>query len=297
MSNLTAYKDTGEILFDTNLIAYGLVKSGYMTYLQSWSRRELRSNNLDPTQGGNYTPVNVTGDPTFTDALYGFTVNNPISPVVFITGPGCLNGTQLSGSSMTFFYSNATSATRFYCFDLMADIYPGSTFLKTWDTTGRITFNSLQPPMNVIAAVQAPGAGALDRFNHYSTCYAGGYNTRQPELGPANGNRRPRLYSTVDIPLNGGIEYAVYLPWSRTVKINDMFDFNGFSSSTTYSGQEGAYGRAGGISFMFGPSAGTSHGLLFTSGYAPPCSFELLPVDRFPVALAINTASLIFPYN
>lgn len=297
MSNLTAYKDTGEILFDTNLICYGLVKSGYMSYMQSWSRRELRSAQLDPNDGANWFPIEVTGDASHTDGLWGFTVYNAISPIVFITGSGTLNGTAVSGAATTFYYSNADANTRYYCFDLMADNFGGSTYLKTWDTAGRLTFNSLQPPLNVIAAIQAPGPGGTDGAGRYLTTYAGGYNVKRAELGPASPNRRPRLDSRVDIALNGGIEYAAYLPWSRSVGINDLFDFNGYSSYGQYGGVEGAYGRAGGMTFMFGASAGTTYANPGSSGQTVPCSFFNLPTDRYPVALLISTADLIFPYN
>jgi len=298
MSNLTAYKDTGEILFDTNLISYGLVKSGYLAYSQSWSRRELRSAGLDPDQGTNWTPVVIYSDSSFTDALYGFTVYNWISPISFIVGPGCLNGTVINADgSMTFLYSNAGTGTKFYCFDLMADSLAGSTFLKTWDTTGRITFNSLQPPLNIVAAIQAPGPGTVDQYGRPVTTYAGGYTQKEAELGPASPYRRKRATSRVNIPLTAGVEYAAFLPWSRSVAFNDLYSFNGTDNSAQYGGQEGAYGYVGGISFMFGPSAGTTNAQLFTAGYSVPISFSNLPTDRYPVALVIATTDLVFPYN
>ena len=298
MSNLLAYKDNGEVLFDTNLICYGLIKSGYMIYLESWTRREYLQNNQDPGNGANWSAVQIHNDPTHTDPLYGFTVYGWISPICFIVGPGCLNGTRINGDgSMTFLYSNATTATKFYCFDLMADNLAGSTFLKTWDTTGRITFNSLQPPLNVVLAYQAPTPGATDQFGRYTTTYVTGYSQKEPELGPASPYRRKRATSRVDIALTAGLEYAVYLPWSRTVTFNDFYTFNGFDNNGQYGAQEGAYGRVGGISFMFGASAGTNHATLFSAGYSAPFSVSNLPVDRYPVALVIRTSNLIFPYN
>lgn len=297
MAQLRAYRDNGVILFDTNLISYGLIKSGYLQYSQSWTRRELSSVNLDPNNGANYTPVQILNNSTYTDGLWAFTVYDSVSPIIFITGPGTLNGTNVSGNAKTFLYSNATNSTKFYCFDLMSNNIAGSPYLKTYDTTGRITFNSLQPPINIIGAVQAPAPGALDMFGRYTTTYVNGYNTKQSELGPASPYRRPRAYSTVDIALSPGLEYAVNLPFSRSCTINDLFSFNGIDSSTQYGMQEGAYGRVGGISFMFGPSAGTSQSPLNTSGQALPCSFINIPTDRYPIALLINTASYPFPFN
>lgn len=292
MSFLAAYKESGEILFDTNLISYGLIKSGYMVYQQSWTRRLLRSINLDPNQGSNFTEVAVNGSYDSGDNLWGFTVYNTISPIVFITGKGCLVGTQISGNAITFFYADSNTSTKFYCFDLMADNLGGSTFLKTWDTNGRITFNSLQPPLNVIAAVQAAGPGALDRFGRYSMVYAGGGIERW-----RNSYAYPGTSSYVNIPL-GGEEYAAYLPWSRTAETYDV-NPNGGSGGPfyRYGASEGVGGYFGGIQFRMSSAAGTAYINLSGNQFTPDVSWSNLPVDRFPVALVIRTSNLIFPYN
>lgn len=291
MSGLNVYKDTGEILFDTNLICYGLVKSGWMTYLQTWSRKTLRSAQLDPNQGANWFPTNVTYSPANNaDNIYGFTVYNAISPIVFITGSGCLMGTSVSGSTYTFYYNCADANTRFYCFDLMADNFGGSTFLKTYDTSGRITFNSLQPPLNILAAVQPPGQGALDQFGRPKTTYAGGANrTRRVSSGLGQ-----QSDSYIDIGL-GGEEYAAYLPWSRSCGTYDFL--SGGGSGEQYSMAEGCYGYNGGITFMFGAAAATTSARPTVAGWSAPISYFNLPLDRFPVALVIRTSDLIFPYN
>lgn len=296
MAQLRAYRDNGVILFDTNLICYGLIKSGYLEYSQSWTRRELLSSQLDPNNGANYSQVGVYVDSSYTDGLWAFTVYNAFSPVVFITGSGTLNGTQVSGNAITFFYSNASTSTKFYCFDLMANNIAGSPYLKTYDTTGRLTFNSLQPPINIIGSYLAPNPGPLDQYGRNTTCYIGGYNVKQPELGPASPFRRPRVNSIIDIPLDPGVEYAANLPFSRSCQINDLFDFNGSGSGTQYSMQEGCYGRTGGISFMFGASAGTSHSHISVQNQTVPCSFQNIPTDRFPTATFIKTSSYPFPY-
>lgn len=285
-------KDTGELLFDTSLICYGLVKSGYMAYHESWSRKTLRSAQLDPNQGGNWTDSIVTYDPAHkTDALYGFTIYNSLSPIVFITGAGCLNGTYVSGGAITFLYSNADASTKFYCFDLMADNIAGSPYMKTWDASGAMTFNSLQPPLNVSYAIQAPAPPPISG-GRYGFTYAGGYNYNI-NSGPTSFNNLSRLISRIDIPLAAGYEYAAYLPWSRSVGIYDASDLGGFPAYAQYGGSEGAFGGTGSMSFIFGASAGTT-----TS--RPPVTnthFFSLPVDRFPVALVIKTNNLPFPYN
>lgn len=285
-------KETGELLFDTDYICYGLVKSGYMAYQQTWQRRTLKSSQLDPNDGANWYPVTVTYDPTHkSDALYGFTISNAISPIVFIVGPGCLNGTSLSGNSLTFHYSNADASTKFYCFDLMADNIAGSPYMKTRDVNGVLTFNSLQPPLNVVYAIQAPLPPAPSGSN-YAFTYAGGYNYSL-NSGPVNEYNWSRLISRIDIPLAGGYEYAAYLPWSRSVGIYDAFDLGGGPAFAQYGGIEGAFGGVGNMSFIFGAAAGTTY-------FRPPSAnthFFSLPVDRFPVALVIKTSNLPFPYN
>ena len=286
MSKLEVWKTTGEILFNTDLICYGLVKSGYMTFFNYWSRKTLRSAQLDPNNGANWTETTTTSDPRSADAIYGFTVYNCISPIVFLTGPGCLMGSSVSGTTITFYYASTNEATRFYVFDLMADNFAGSTYLKTWDTAGRITFNSLQPPLNIIGAVQAPGQGSLDQFGRPQTTYAGGAN-RIRQSTPAQ-----QVDSYVNIGL-GSEEYAAYLPWSRTCSTFDFLSGGG----AQYGMAEGCYGYSGGITFMFGAAAGTTNSRPSTAGWSAPISFFNLPLDRFPVALVIRTSDLIFPYN
>lgn len=285
-------KETGELLFDTDYICYGLVKSGYMSYQETWGRRTLRSANLDPNNGANWFPVTVTYNPAHkTDSLYGFTIYNSISPIVFIVGPGCLNGTSISGNALTFHYSNADTSTKFYCFDLMANNIPGSPYLKTWDVNGVMTFNSLQPPLNVVYTIQAPPPPAPSGGRYWTT-YVDGYNYSLNTTANDQYNWS-RLISRIDIPLGAGIEYAAYLPWSRSVGIFDAYNLGGSPANMQYGGVEGAFGGVGNMSFIFGASAGTTNAI-------PPATFThffSLPVDRFPVALVIKTNNLPFPFN
>lgn len=292
MAQLRAYKDNGQLLFDTNYICYGLVKSGYMTYLQSWTRRTLLSAQLDPNNGANFSPVAVSGTFNAGDNLWGFTVYNTISPITFITGSGCLVGTQVSGNSISFFYANASESTKFYCFDLMANNIGGSPYLKTYDQNGRITFNSLQPPLNIIGAYQAPGPPAVDRFGRYPVVYNGGYVNRRRAA-----YNYPAVESIIDIQL-GGIEYGVFLPWSRSAQCFDTAPNSPASGPiTVYGSSEGAYGRYGGISFIMGATAGSSQVTPGGNQYTVPASWANLPLDRIPTALLINTGSYPFPYN
>ena len=286
MSQLQVYKQDGSLLFDTNYITYGLVKSGYMTFFHYWNRKTLLSAQLDPNNGANWTTTSATTDPRNADAIFGFTVYNAISPIVFLVGAGCLVGSAVSGSTITFYYANTSTSTKYYCFDLMADNIAGSPFLKTYNTAGQCTFNSLQPPLNIIGGVQAPSQGALDQYGRPKTTYAGGANVIRQST-PTQ-----QVDSYVNIAL-GAAEYAAYLPWSRSCGTFDFLSGGG----AQYGMSEGAYGYYGGIAFMFGAAAGTTNSRPSTVGWSAPISFFNLPLDRFPVALVITTAGLPFPYN
>ncbi|MGF6127277.1 hypothetical protein QF019_002486 [Pseudomonas frederiksbergensis] len=264
-----------------------------MAYINSWTRKFLRSAQLDPNDGASWTTTTATSGTGSADSMYGFTVTNALSPIVFIVGSGCLQGTSISGSSMTFYYACADASTKFYCFDLMADNISGTTFLKTYNTDGRITFNSLQVPLNVEGVVQAPGPGALDPNGRYKTTYVGGSN-RQRQT--AQGATVAKVDSFIDIALSAGVEFAAFLPWSRSCRINDLYSGNVFPF-TQYGGAEGAYGRVGGVSFMFGAAGGTTQSNPSVAGQSVPYSFENIPTDRYPSALIIRSTNLPFPFN
>lgn len=295
MARFAAYKENGQMLFDTTKISYGLVKSGFMTFQQSWARRALRSAQLDPSNGANWTPVRVI-DRDVGDNLFGFTLVNARNPIVFLVGSGTLNGSQRSGNTITFFYSNATEATRYYCFDLMADNIAGSPYLKTYTPDGVLTFNSLQPPLSVVTQITAPPPDTASFGGRIYSPYAGGRLERRQLTVPPN-YRYPQADVIFDLALSSGVEYAAFLPWSRSAGI---WDFNaGYpGKSAAYAVVEGAYGRSGGISFMFGASAGSTYSDA-TAGPGVPAgvSFSGLATDRYPTALVIQTSNLPLPYN
>jgi hypothetical protein len=77
-------------------------------------------------------------------------------------------------------------------------------------------------------------------------------------------------------------------------------DFNsGYQGdAAAYAVLEGAYGRTGGISFMFGASAGTTDSRAMAGGGVPAgISYGSVAIDRFPTALIIQTAALPLPYG
>ncbi len=295
MAKLTVRKDNGEILFDTDKITYGLVKSGNMQLIQSWSRQTLKSVHLDPTNGANWNRSTIVAPPAG-DVLWGFTVDNARSPIVFIHGPGCLDGTIKSGNSLTFLYSGASTSTQFYCFDLMSNNMIGGPYLKTYrESDGVLTFNSLQPPLNIVhSATPTPPSPPPSGSTSVVPYSGAGVRVFSRQKGGMVGGvlLEDQTDCALDIEISAGIKYATYLPWSRGCGIWDSL----FSHDSAYGCVEGAYGRVGGISFMFGAAAGT------TRTYAPagPGSaggWRDVPTDRYPIALSIDATNLPFPFN
>lgn len=289
-AKLVVSKDSGELLFDTSKICYGLVKSGSMAYLGTWPRKYLRSAQLDPNNGASWTNSFRAGDD-----MYGFSISGAKSPIVFIVGKGTLQGTARSGELITFYYGGGSASTRYYCFDLMADNIAGSPYLKTWTENGVITFNSLQPPLNVVASIQAPPPpSGSDRYGRKASTYSGGRNEK---IRYQTASVDTQIQSLVDIPISTGIEYAAFLPWSRSAGAIETDSLPGGGPIVEYGLAEGAYGRIGGISFMFSPGGRSPNHYLSGNQYSPPVSFSNIPTDRYPTALVIKTAGLPFPYN
>jgi hypothetical protein len=289
MASLIVRKPDGSVLFDTQYITHGLVKSGYLQPDETWGRYYLRSINLDPNDGASYTQSTTGGD-----QMFSITVGNAVNPICFIVGKGCLQGTARSGNTVKFFYNGGDTSTKAYVFDLMNDNVAGSKpWLKTRRADGSISFNSLQVPLNILYTVQTPAPAELDQYGRYKGPYAGGawqsivLQSQQSPLAIA--------HYVVDIALPGGVEYAAFLNYSRGATGYWAPDLTGVNPQIV-SMSEGAYGRVGGMSFMFGPAGGGTNlnngGLMSIPGSMGP-----LITDRYPLALVIATTVLPFPYG
>jgi len=292
MSNakLVVKKADGTLLYDTGNISYGLVKSGYLSYNSNWRRWSLRAINLDPNLASSWRESGVPGDDQ-----YGFTVDNPQSPIVFLVGRGTATGVTVSGSTKTYLYAGASAATKYYCFDLMRnDSLPGPWLKTRSKDSGQITFNSNQNPMNVVASIRAPEPGPLDRFGRPVFTYVGGRNERIAFFSRAGS---AIAHSLVDVNLDAGTEYAAFLPWNRSCGIIDASPSSDGGAPMVYGMTEGAFGRVGGISFFFAPPGRTTEDYWSTSNTGVSYSYINLPTSRFPSALVIKTAGLPFPFN
>ena len=300
MANLVVKKQDGSLLFDTGKITYGLVKSGNLRVIETWWRRNFKGGNVDPNWGGNWTGSGVSPNVALSDVIYGFTVVGATSPIVFLTGSGCLQGTKISGDSMTFLYTNASVSTKFYCFDLMKDTLAGSPYLKTRQADVSMTFNSLQLALNVVAAIQAPAPTGTQETLYPipsgSRPYANAVLTVEQRQTPPS--YQSNIFTAkVTINIKAGVEYAAYLPWSRGCQIW-LYGVNETKNTYRYGGSEGCGGTVGGIQFMFGPAGGTPEDYpVVVTGTPMPPSFSQVPTDRLPTALVIETANLPFPFN
>lgn len=285
MAGLIVRKPDGSVLFDTQYITHGLVKSGYLQAEGNWGRFYLRSLNLDPNDGRNYNQGTTGGDP-----MFSITVNNAINPICFIVGKGTLQGTERTGNTLKFFYTGGDTTTKAYVFDLMSDNVAGNKpWLKTRRQDGTISFNSLQVPLNIAYTVQAPGPAALDQYNRYSNPYAGGAWQSIQKSGTFI------AHAVVDVGLPSGIEYAAFLNFSRGCQAYLSPALTGIDTRVI-SMSEGAYGKVGGIGFMFSPAGATAEND-YNGFISPPGSVVGLPTDRYPVALVVTTSNLPFPFN
>lgn len=285
MAGLIVRKQDGNVLFDTQYITHGLVKSGYLQADEGWSRYILKGINVDPNLGSSYNQTATT------DQMWSISIPNAQSPICFIVGKGYAQGSTTVGGVTKFFFQGADGNTKAYVFDLMADTIPGSPpWLKCRNQAGRITFNSLQTPLNILGSIQAPGPVQTDQFGRYVQPHAG---ATWQAISQNGANSLPTAHSVTNIALSSGIEYAVSISFTRICQ--------GYWSATGDGGlwrvgmSEGAYGRVGGISFMFGPAGGTTQ---FTGGsMSSGFTVDQIPTDRYPTALVITTGNLPFPFN
>ncbi|MFT0866057.1 hypothetical protein [Pseudomonas sp. CAM1A] len=279
-----AYRDVGgELIFDTELISYGLRKSGYLSFIENWSQKFLRSAQLDPNNGANWVDSAPPKEP-----IYGISLSKWSSPLVFLVGDGSPCGEMLVGGVKTLLFVGASASTKAYVFDLMSDDGP-ITGLKCFrDNPWELTFNSGQPPLNIIASIEAPAPGVLvhPSFDYRYTAYQGGYNSM---IGTNGGTTYYQMKSYVDVPVQAG-ELAAAITFTRSAACNGS---NSGAGGFEFGSQEGCGGYVGGVRFMFTVAAATTSSVV---GSFPYNYWRAIP-DLRPRALVIRTAGLPFPFN
>jgi hypothetical protein len=279
-AGLSAYKEDGSLLFDTEKITYGLLKSGYLALLTTWPRLNYRSANLDPNDGSSWS------ESSYRDNIFGFSVTGAVAPIVFISGLGVSVGSSRAGDTTTFYYTGATISTKYYYFDSMRDTLTGAG-LKCYSSGGTLTFNSLQCPLNIFETITAPPPPP-------SVIIAGRTAWLLPYVGATITNTSispggpPNVLSSVILPLPPG-EYAASLPFSRSITMGGR---DGYYPDMV-AAAEGAAGVSNGVRFMFTVAARTTQ--LLSTTYSE--AFYNIPTDRYPTAMIIRVENLPFPFN
>ena len=288
-AGLKVYKEDKSLLFDTEKITYGLLKSGYLSFQLNWPRLDHRSAQLPPNEGSSFSESSIA------DPIHGFSVTGAIAPIVFITGSGISCGSSKSGDTTTFYFIGASPSTKFYYFDTMRNNLSGAG-LKCYDESGALTFNSLQRPLDIVSVIQAPPPPTPTIWNGirlYGMPFVGATKqaTRFISSGPYY------CVARVFISIGAG-EYAASTTFSRSIGQGAMDNMsspgNPFPAGVyMQANMDGAYGAAGGIYFMCCDAARTTMVLSTTAAQ----SYFDIPTDRYPQALVIKTDDLPFPFN
>lgn len=288
-AGLKVYKENGQLLFDTEKITYGLLKSGYLSFLVNWPRLDYRSASLPPNEGSSYA------ESSFADAIHGFSVTGAVAPIVFISGSGISCGSSKSGDTTTFYFIGASPSTKFYYFDTMRNTLNGAG-LKCYDESGTLTFNSLQYPLNIVDTISAPAPptpSVVGGIAQYTVPFAGATKLATRFINSGVYYCVARIFIAV-----GSGEYAASTTFSRSFGqgIMDSMSAPG-TPFPAYSNQQahmdGAYGATGGIYFMACDAARTT----MYPGSSAYNRYYDIPTDRYPQALVIKTDNLPFPFN
>lgn len=278
-----AFKEDGTLLFDIDRISYGLLKSGYLDLVDRWGRFYIRSNNLPPNEESSWSYK------LFQDPICGITVTGAISPIVFLVGDGKPCGESVNGNTRTLYFKGCSPNTKAFIFDLMRDVGE-RTGMECYDATGRLSFTTGMPPLNIIAAVDPPPINPPVSPNTDTrwTPYSGGANERSGTEWSATDYIQPR--GAVFVPVVSG-ELAAYLTFSRICILNEGFDLGAGTYRTN--ANEGCGGASGGVRFFFSPAVATT-AAQYGSSYT---SWNDIPTDRQPQALVIRATDYPFPFR
>lgn len=289
-SQFDARLDTGELLFDTNYLTYGLVKADFMEEVRYWPRWSLSSIDLNPNDPASYSQTQAL------DPIYGFSVVGAVSPIVFIQGSGVEYGSSKLGDVTTYYFAKAGPGTKYFCYDRMQDFGP-SAGLKTFadDEANTLTFNSIQPPLNIVAFLTPP-APARNSLGNYSHVYTGASKNFSRAPGVTKGTAY--LTDSFSMPV-GTAGYAASITFSRTYSIG-RHDTSppraaapNMAASSYLGGMEGCFGTATGVTFIAIDAPRTQ---MIVGSNAIPTQYGDVP-SLLPNALVIKADALPFPYD
>ncbi|WP_296267487.1 hypothetical protein [Pseudomonas sp. UBA6562] len=278
-----AFKEDGSLLFDIDRISYGLLKSGYLNLVDRWGRHYIRSINLNPNDESSWVYTNLR------DPICGITVSGAVSPIVFLVGDGKPCGESVSGNNRTLYFQGCSPNTKAFVFDLMRDVGERAG-MECYDATGRLSFTTGMPPLNVIATVDPPAINPPVSPNTTArwTPYSGGANERSGLEWSSGDYAQPK--GAVFIPVASG-ELAACLTFSRICVLSEGTDFG--TGSYRVNANEGCGGYSGGVRFFFTPAVATTSAV---SGGSTTVWSDI-PTDRQPQALVIRATDYPFPFR
>lgn len=285
-TGLQVFKDDSTLLFDVDLIQYGLIKSGYLTQTEWWYWWKLRSAQLNPNDESSWQREDIGHSPIWT-----ISVDNAVAPVCFVAGDNSSLGTTKSGTTTTFYFASVRNNPKVYIFDLMKSL-GGRTGLQIFDSNGVLTFTTDMPALNIINTVTAPPPSTGTVWNgntYYGNVYGAG-STNENVIWYVNQSREQgwrdwyQTYSPVQSK-NGATEVAVRLTFSRGFAYMD--DAVGSCSALD--------GCSGGTSprFMAVMSATSLNNF---NSYATKSWIDI-PKDRYPEMQMIDTSHYPFPFR
>lgn len=284
---LQAFKDDGSILFDTEYITYGLVKSATLTHYTKWGCWLIKSSQLPPTSESSwayYTGTNLN------DEIVSVEVSNATDPIFFLSGDGSPCGVVGTGATRTYLFHGCIPNTKVYVFDKMRDLGTNAG-MHCFDSSGVLTFSAEMPPLNIVSVVDPPSLGPLLGGGPYyppnpisGPVYVGG---RIETLKPWSSSDKPWVKGVVNVPSGISEEIATCLTFSRGGW--QVYDNSG-SLQGCYEGCGGT--TNGDVRFYFMQSYASTNQLI-NSGIG----WGDIPRDKAPQALVIKTSDYPFPFG
>lgn len=274
-AKLRTFHPNGTLQMDTERVTMGLLKSGYLEY--AYRAYKLKQPSLN---SGSWVPWTQYDDVH----SCGF---EAVAPVIFLHGPGARVYFNRTGNQWTVYFAGASTQTRFYVFDLMRDVGTGPALI-TRDPTGRVTFNSRQWPMNVVANVIPAGppppiGNPTPPGGRFYPAYVGGTF----EILAAQSQYFEWIVSRWHYQMMPGRLYAASLQWSRGA----LMAGGEYTYYRAWNVIEGAYGNAGSITFWFTTLPGSRIGEEYLTE-----RFYNVPT-RLSAAQVIDVTDLPFPYQ
>jgi hypothetical protein len=278
-----AFKEDGSLLFDADLIQYGLIKSGYLTQTEWWYWWHYRSEGLDPNDPNSWARETIGHSPIWTISVDGAT-----APICFLAGDNVSVGSSKSGTTTTFYFASVRNNPKVYIFDLMQDL-GGRTGMQIFNASGTLTFTTDMPGLNIINTITAPAPTGGTSWNgnvYYASVYGSGSTNEKISYYVSQSREQGRNWDHSYSPVqdkNGADEVAVRLTFSRA--------FGHVNRGSSVSAMDGC---TGGTSprFMAVMSATSLNGFT-TEGPA----WVDIPTSRYPVMQMIDTSHYPFPFR